>query len=55
MELVNYDPDQLNTWHRIVVLVGTWAEFILPALIVLGLVTRFAALGMIGFITPKPD
>ena len=51
MELVNYDPDQLNTWHHIVVLVGTWAEFILPALIVLGLVTRFAALGMIGFIT----
>ena len=32
------------------VLVGTWAEFILPALIILGLTTRLAALGMIGFI-----
>ena len=50
MQLVNYDPDQLSTWLRTVVLVGTWAEFILPALIVLGLTTRLAALGMIGFI-----
>ena len=51
MELINYDPDQLNTWHHILVLFGTWAEFVLPALIVLGLATRVAALGMIGFIT----
>ncbi|WP_289085909.1 DoxX family membrane protein, partial [uncultured Sulfitobacter sp.] len=29
---------------------GTLAEFVLPALIVLGLLTRFAALGMIGFV-----
>jgi hypothetical protein len=33
-----------------IVLFGTWAEFILPALIVLGLFTRIAALGMIGFV-----
>jgi hypothetical protein len=32
------------------VLFGTWAEFILPALVVLGLFTRLAALGMIGFV-----
>jgi hypothetical protein len=32
------------------VLFGTWAEFILPALVVLGLFTRIAALGMIGFV-----
>ena len=34
-----------------IVLLGTWAEFILPALIVIGLFTRIAALGMIGFVT----
>ena len=51
MELINYNPDQLNTWHHILVLFGTWAEFVLPALIFLGLATRVAALGMIGFIT----
>jgi putative oxidoreductase len=34
----------------LIVLAGTWAEFILPALIVVGLLTRLAALGMIGFI-----
>ncbi|MEM6985258.1 MAG: DoxX family protein, partial [Pseudomonadota bacterium] len=29
---------------------GTYAEFILPVLIVVGLFTRLAALGMIGFV-----
>jgi putative oxidoreductase len=29
---------------------GTFAEFILPLLIVIGLFTRFAAFGMIGFV-----
>ena len=51
MQLVNYDPDQLSTWLRTVLLVGTWAEFILPALIILGLTTCLAALGMVGFIS----
>jgi len=50
MEAVGYDTTQFSTLHRLVVLAGTWAEFILPALIVLGLLTRLAALGMIGFI-----
>lgn len=50
MEAVGYDTDQLTLFHSLVVLAGTWAEFILPALIVLGLFTRLAALGMIGFI-----
>ena len=31
-------------------LLGSWAEMILPLLILLGLFTRGAALGMIGFI-----
>ena len=36
-------------WGLIVVM-GTYAEFILPLLIVIGLFSRIAALGMIGFI-----
>ncbi|WP_420407242.1 DoxX family protein [Hoeflea sp.] len=36
-------------WGLMVVL-GTYAEFILPLLIVIGLFSRLAALGMIGFI-----
>lgn len=50
MEAVGYDTDQFSVFHSIFVLAGTWAEFILPALIVLGLFTRLAALGMIGFV-----
>lgn len=34
-----------------IVLAGTYAEFILPALIALGLFTRLASVGMIGFIS----
>ena len=34
----------------LIVLMGTYAEFILPLLIVIGLFSRIAALGMIGFI-----
>lgn len=50
MEAVTYDTSQLSVFHWAVVVAGTWAEFILPALIVLGLLTRMSALGMIGFI-----
>ncbi|MEP1768612.1 MAG: DoxX family protein [Sulfitobacter sp.] len=50
MEAVGYDTDQFGAFSKLVVLAGTWAEFILPALIVLGLFTRLAALGMIGFV-----
>jgi len=50
MEAVGYDATQFSLLHKLVILGGTWAEFILPALIVLGLFTRLAALGMIGFI-----
>lgn len=34
----------------LIVHAGTWAEFILPALLVVGLFTRLAALGMVVFI-----
>ncbi len=46
MEAVVYDTSQLSIWHWAVVVAGTWAEFILPALIVVGLFTRLSALGM---------
>lgn len=50
MEAAGYDASQLGLWHWAVVVAGTLAEYILPALVVLGLATRVAALGMIGFI-----
>ncbi|MGL4235684.1 DoxX family protein [Tabrizicola sp.] len=49
-DAVGFDPSQLAFWHRLVALAGGYAEFILPALIVLGLLTRLAALGMVGFV-----
>ncbi|MDF1853998.1 DoxX family protein [Pseudooceanicola sp.] len=51
LEAVGYDTDQLGLFHWAVVVAGTWAEFLLPLAVVLGLFTRLAALGMIGFIT----
>lgn len=50
METIGYDTSQLSMFHWAVVVAGTWAEFILPTLIVLGLLTRLSALGMIGFV-----
>lgn len=49
-DAVGFDESQLGLWHWAVVLAGGYAEFILPALIVLGLFTRAAALGMAGFV-----
>ncbi|MGR3270778.1 DoxX family membrane protein [Thalassococcus profundi] len=49
-EAVGYDASQLTVFHWAVAVAGTWAEFLLPLLIVLGLFTRLSALGMIGFI-----
>jgi putative oxidoreductase len=51
MEAAGYDTSQLSPFHTLVVLAGTWAEFVLPLMIVIGLLTRLAALGMIGFVT----
>ena len=50
MEAVGYDVSQLSSFHTAVVLLGSWAEFLLPALIVVGLFTRLAAVGMVGFV-----
>lgn len=49
-EATGYDSGQLGLIPYLVVLFGGWAEFVLPVLIVLGLLTRLAALGMTGFI-----
>ncbi len=50
LEAVGYDVSEFGLFHQLVVLAGTYAEFILPLLILLGLFTRLASLGMIGFI-----
>jgi len=50
MEAAGYDVNQLGPFHTLVVLAGTWAEFVLPVLIITGLFTRLAAIGMSGFI-----
>lgn len=49
-EAFGYDFGQFGLFHWAVVTAGTLAEFILPLLILVGLFTRLAALGMIGFI-----
>ena len=50
VEAAGYDFSALGVFHWAVVVAGTWAEFLLPLAIVLGLFTRLASLGMIGFI-----
>lgn len=49
-EAAGYDISQATAFQKIAILAGTWAEFVLPALILIGLFTRFAALGMVGFV-----
>ncbi len=49
-EAVGADTDSLGLFHWAVALAGGYAEFLLPALLILGLFTRLAALGMIGFV-----
>lgn len=50
MEAVGFDPTKLTSVEHVIVYAGTYAEFILPVMVVIGLFTRLAALGMIGFI-----
>jgi putative oxidoreductase len=49
-EAAQFDPDMISAVWYPLVLAGSWAEIILPLLIVIGLFTRGAALAMIGFI-----
>jgi putative oxidoreductase len=51
MEAVSYDSTQLAFFpYTLIAYAGTYAEIVLPILIVIGLFTRLAALGMIGFV-----
>ena len=49
VEAAGYDVSRLTAFHWAVVTAGTLTELTLPLLIVLGLFTRAAAFGMIGF------
>ena len=49
-EAAGYDITQATQFQKLVILAGTWSEFILPILILLGVLTRVAAIGMIGFV-----
>ena len=49
-EAASYNPANIGLGYKLIALAGTWAEFVLPLMIVLGLFTRLAALGMIGFV-----
>jgi len=51
-KLVGYDFEIANVpfFEKLIVYAGTYGEFILPVLIILGLFTRFAAVGMIIFV-----
>jgi putative oxidoreductase len=49
-DAVGFDSAQLGAVYKLIALAGSWAEIALPLMIVLGLATRAAALGMIGFI-----
>lgn len=50
LEAFGYDLSQFGVIHKLIALGGAYAEYILPAMIVLGVMTRLASLGMIGFI-----
>jgi len=49
-EAVGYDESQLGFIYDLIAYLGTAGEFILPILIVVGLFTQLAALGMVIFV-----
>ncbi|MDC0949046.1 DoxX family membrane protein, partial [Gammaproteobacteria bacterium] len=49
-EAASYDSQALGIGYKIIAVLGTWAEFLLPAMIVMGFATRLAAIGMAGFV-----
>ena len=50
MEAFGYDPSHFGLSHYLVVLMGVLAEFLIPLMIAIGLLTRYAALGIFVFI-----
>jgi putative oxidoreductase len=49
-EAAGYNTDKMGFVHDLIAFAGTYAEWLLPLLIVVGLFTRLAAMGMIGFV-----
>ena len=49
-EAVSYDLSQATLIQKTILILGAWAEYALPLLLVAGLATRLAALGMVGFV-----
>lgn len=49
-EAVNYDGSQMGVGYWLLAYAGAYGEVLLPLLVFLGLFTRLASLGMIGFI-----
>ncbi len=50
-EAASYDTEQITFFPwKVIVILGTWGEFVLPLLILLGLFTRLASFGMIIFL-----
>lgn len=50
LEAAGYDASKLTGLMHLIALAGAWAEVVLPLLLLLGLMTRLAAFGMIGFV-----
>lgn len=51
VEQYGFDASQIPAFpYQLIVMAGTYAEIVLPVLIIVGLFTRLAALGMIGFV-----
>ena len=50
LEAAGYDISVFGAFHWLVIMGGTYAEFILPALLIVGFATRPAAIAMAGFI-----
>ncbi len=50
MTAYEYDKANVPLHLDAVVYFGTWMEFLLPLLIIIGLFTRLASIGMIGFV-----
>jgi len=51
VERFNYDASQVPLFpYKAIVYLGTYAEFVLPVLIILGLFTRLSSVGMIIFV-----
>lgn len=49
-EAAGYDSSAMSALDTLIVLAGTYAEFILPLFVLIGLFTRLSSIGMIGFI-----